>query len=127
MSEEIAAAIGDIAYWQQRAERAEADNAALLGILRDLDYTHSPERAQRLLDHVRESEHPGRALMADITAQLAAARASAPLLERLASLLTAARAYRDAWAGCSFAMGPLAIGVRWERLKAAIDAMDEKE
>lgn len=127
MSEEIAAAIGDIAYWQGRAERAEADNAALLGILRDLDYTRSPERAQRLLDQVRETEHPGRALMADMTAQLAAARANAPLLERLAALLTAARAYRDAWAGCSFAMGPLACGVRWERLKGAIDALDEKE
>jgi hypothetical protein len=52
---------------------------------------------------------------------------AASLLERLAALLSAARAYRDAWAGCSFAMGPLAIGVRWERLKAAIDALDEKE
>lgn len=48
-----------------------------------------------------------------------------PLLERLAALLAAARAYRDAWADCSLPMGPLAIGVRWERLKAAIDALDE--
>lgn len=51
----------------------------------------------------------------------------APLLERLAALLAAARAYRDDWAGCSFAMGPLAIGVRWERLEQAIAALDEEQ
>jgi hypothetical protein len=49
-----------------------------------------------------------------------------PLLERLAVLLTAARAYRDAWVGCSFPMGPLACGVYWERLNAAIAALDEQ-
>jgi hypothetical protein len=41
MSEEIATAIGDIAYWQGRAERAEADNAALLGIIRDWSTYHN--------------------------------------------------------------------------------------
>jgi hypothetical protein len=51
----------------------------------------------------------------------------APLLERLAALLTAARAYRDAWAGCSLPMGPLACGAYWERLEAAIAALDERE
>lgn len=50
----------------------------------------------------------------------------APLLERLANLLTAARAYRDAWADCSLPMGPLACGVYWERLAAAITALDER-
>jgi hypothetical protein len=51
----------------------------------------------------------------------------APLLERLAALLAAARAYRDAWAGSSFAMGPLAIGAHWERLEQAIAALDENK
>jgi hypothetical protein len=49
----------------------------------------------------------------------------APLLERLAALLTAARAYRDAWQGTSLPMGPLAIGAHWERLRGAIEALDE--
>jgi hypothetical protein len=49
----------------------------------------------------------------------------APLLERLAALLTAARAYRDAWAGTSLPMGPLACGAYWERLEQAIAALDE--
>ncbi len=55
-----------------------------------------------------------------------ATKDQAPLLERLAALLTAARAYRDAWMGCSLPMGPLACGVYWERLAAAIDALDEQ-
>lgn len=52
---------------------------------------------------------------------------AAPLLDRLAALLTAARAYRDAWqGGQAIDAGPLAIGEHWDRLRAAIEALDER-
>lgn len=55
------------------------------------------------------------------------AASAPPLLDRLAALLAAARAYRDARRDCGVTMGPLAIGAHWERLKATIDALDERE
>lgn len=106
MSEEIATAIGDIVYAQQLRERIdqlEADNAALREALHS--YINGPEPFAKVRA-IFQADNPG---------------------ARYTALLSAARAYRDAWAGCSFAMGPLAIGVRWDRLEKAIAALDEKE
>lgn len=45
------------------------DNAMLLIALREIDYSSGelPPRIQRLLDRIREAEHPGRTLMAELT------------------------------------------------------------
>lgn len=56
-------------------DAAIEDNAGLLAILREIDLTCSrPGHIQVLLEQVRSSEHPGRALMARATAELTAAR-----------------------------------------------------
>ena len=94
--------------WRAYARTYQADNAVLLGAIRDWSHYHSAGEGKQedALLSLLNAKHPGAALL---------------------ELLTAARAYRDAWAGCSFTMGPLAIGVRWDRLEQAIAALDEKE
>lgn len=92
---------------QTQLAAAQVDNAGLLDILRQLDYTSSPERAERILAYVRDQEHPGRALMARALtewneAQQALERAETArkaAIERGAAdhaIATAARAWRTA-------------------------------
>ncbi len=100
------------ATYEEYVGKLEADNAALRQLLEaSIALCSVPEHAwgdehdaeRDRIDAALAAPHPG----ANITA-----------------LLSAARAYRDAWQGTSLPMGPLAIGEHWERLRAAIDAMD---
>lgn len=87
-------------------------------------------QAKRVWSNERYSEHTAdiQIVPQDAIEQVRVAGVDAPpLLERLAALLSAARAYRDAWAGTSLPMGPLACGAYWERLRSAIEALDERE
>lgn len=78
MSEEIALAIGDIAYWQQRAERAEADAAQLMSIVLDaavwLDQLPSADGsghhdlAHRLREIIDTRQYSGAQVLADLAA-----------------------------------------------------------
>lgn len=68
---------------KQELAAAQLDNAGLLDILRQLDYTSSPERAERILAYVRDQEHPGRALMARGLAELSAAEAELALARKV--------------------------------------------
>jgi len=63
MSEEVAEAAGDIAYWRQRAEAAEADAAALRAALEgQLDPTRTIRDRHMEAYQLLEIEHPGAAL-----------------------------------------------------------------
>jgi DNA repair exonuclease SbcCD ATPase subunit len=68
---DIAALLSTLAVERAARERAEEDNAVLLGALRDIDNSCSrPAHIQRLLNRIQEAEHPGRALMAELTRRM---------------------------------------------------------
>lgn len=92
------------------------DNAALLIALREIDSSQPlPSRVQRLLNRIREAEHPGRALMGELTRRMSdleqerdaargvveAARSTlgAPLFEHQGPLETALAVYDEAVKG----------------------------
>lgn len=79
--------IDGVTYWKQRAEEAERDNADLLSILREIDYS-DPARAERLLRQAREGTHPGRDLMANMIRAVAEQRSE---LEAARGVIAAAR------------------------------------
>lgn len=87
MAERAQADIAEIQAWMPLLRRdielliderdtAVEDNAVLLTALRDIDYSRDelPERVQRLLDRISEAEHPGQALMGELTRRLSAAQ-----------------------------------------------------
>jgi hypothetical protein len=73
MSEEVAMAIHDIAYWQRRAEAAEADAAALRELYDDVQRWRESGGDVRELRYVLETADrvqsgAGEALLAELTA-----------------------------------------------------------
>lgn len=110
---------------QSQLTAAQVDNAGLLDILRQLDYTSSPERAQRILDYVRDQEHPGRALMARAIADWNEAQLVFERTEtaRKAAIERGAADHAVAAAARALAAGPDSTG--WERLYAALAVADK--
>lgn len=71
MSEEIAWAAGDLAYWRQRAVRAESDVAALaaaIGAYISAGDTQARAQAWRAMRDLSETAHPAGALLAELHA-----------------------------------------------------------
>lgn len=107
MSEEIAQAAGDIAYWRKRAERAEArllaDNAAMTDLVRyvensidwdDQAFSLAAQRIHANITAVLAAEHPGAALRAELAAARAVVAAVVPIA-RYARLVLEQATARD--------------------------------
>lgn len=67
-----AALMAELSAVRAELVTAREDNAMLLSALReiDFDYDKLSPRNQRLLNRIREAEHPGRALMAELTRRM---------------------------------------------------------
>lgn len=88
MSEEVATAAGDIAYWQQRAELAEADRAALRERLEttiEIAGVLLGDNDRYLNERALMADHPGAGLLAVAREALTIPR-SGPLEEALNGL-----------------------------------------
>lgn len=111
-----AALVAELSALQAELLAAKEDNAALLIALREIDSSEwLPPRVQCQLDLIRQAEHPGRALMAELTRRMSelererdAARAvvetarstlGAPLFEHRQPLIDALAAYDKAMKG----------------------------